>query len=250
MRKLALCCGLAVLAGAAFFVGQAEGWRFMASWPTPGPDPRGYCGDFVSYIVQGGVSPYVYEGYWPTGSILSSFPAPGGRGAWGLCRASGYGMYLSNNRTSWIYHINSTGSVYSSFECPVDGPADMERRRYTGVQYYLHVAIPDRNLIAVVNENTGSLVATMPGPGSEPTGCGGEPPEFFVTDSGTHAVYERGIVVVSGIMTPVGFDYTALTDGWVDNIFVVDDATDRIYFYWNDTALAPASLGRVKALFR
>jgi hypothetical protein len=159
-------------------------------------------------------------------------------------------MYLSNNRTSWIYHINSTGSVYSSFRCPEDGPADMELRWYTGVLYYLHVAIPGRNLIAVVNENTGSLVATMPGPGSTPTGCGGEPPEFFVTDSGTHAMYERGVVVISGISTPLGFDYTALTDGWVDNLFVVEDATDRIYWYRSESAFEPASLGRVKALFR
>ena len=226
----------------------ASTWKLYASYPTPGPNPRGYRGEVSGFVVQDGTSAYIYRVAWPR--IISSFAAPGGRGAWGLCLESGWDMYLSNNRTSWIYHINSTGSVYSSFRCPVDGPADMERRWYQGTLYYLHVAIPGRNIIAVVNQTTGSLVSTFSGPGSRPTACGGPPFQFFVADSGTHAVYEEGKVVISGITTPVGFDYTAITDGWVDQLFVVDDATDRIYFYRDSSGVAPASLGRVKALFR
>ena len=37
MKKFALYCGLLALAGAAFYVGEAEacGWKVVASYPAP-----------------------------------------------------------------------------------------------------------------------------------------------------------------------------------------------------------------------
>jgi len=226
----------------------AATWELYASYPTPGPDPRGYTsdGDFRGYIVQGGQTPYVYHMYWYTWRILASFPAPGGVGAWGICAGPGTNMYLSNERNSWIYKMTTNGSVVSSFRCPVAGPADLDR----GFGSKLYVPIPGRNVIAVVDENTGSLVSTFSGPGSRPTACGGYPGEFFVADSATHAVYEEGNLVIASIRSPTGFGNIAVTvDGSVVEVQVVDDATDYIYFYRDSSTVEPASLGRVKALF-
>ena len=111
----------------------------------------------------------------------------------------------------------------------------------------LYIAIPDRNIIAVVDETTGSLVSTFKAPGSRPTACCGYQ-TTLIADAATHTVYENGVPVITGIATPVGADdnFTLDYDYWV---YVVDDATDRIYWYERVLAVAPASLGRVKVLF-
>ncbi len=226
----------------------AATWELYASYPTPGPNPRGYTsdGELRGYIVQDGATPYVYRMYWYTGRIIASFLAPGGRGAWGICPGPGSNMYLSNERSSWIYEVTTTGSVVSSFRCPVAGPADMDR----GFGSKLYVPIPERNVIVVVDENTGSLVSTFKAPGSRPTACGGYPGEFFVADSATHAVYEEGKPVITGIKTPTGFGNIAImAKGSVVGVQVIDDATDYIYLYRDSSKAEPASLGRVKALF-
>jgi hypothetical protein len=232
----------------AFIVNAATAytWRLVASYPVPVPNPRGYrvAGFGYGYIIEAGSIPYVYYFGLFTGSIISSFPAPGGAGAWGITDLYEE-SYISNNRTSWIYKVTSTGSVISSFRCPVPGPADMNRSWMTR---YLEIAIPDRNVIAVVDATTGSLVSTFAGPGSRPIACCGYQTTLIV-DAATHTVYENGVPVITGINTPVGADENFTTDYelW---LYVVDDATDRIYWYERTLAVAPASLGRVKALFK
>jgi hypothetical protein len=223
-------------------------WRLVASYPVPVSNPRGYrVGPlFYGYIVDAGSIPYVYYFLLPTGSIFSSFPAPGGPGAWGITGLYEE-SYISNNRTSWIYKITSTGSVISSFRCPLPGPADMNINWMTR---YMEIAIPDRNVIAVVDTTTGSLVRTFVGPGSRPTACCGYQTTLIV-DAATHTVYENGVPVITGIDTPVGADENFTTDNDYDLwLYVVDDATDRIYWYERVLTVVPASLGRVKALFR
>jgi hypothetical protein len=153
-------------------------------------------------------------------------------------------MYISNVKTSWIYEITRTGSVVSSFRCPIPGPADMDLRWYPSD---LYVAIPDRNIIAVVNETTGSLVSTFRAPGSRPTACCGYG-TTLIADAATHTIYENGVPVITGIETPVGADEEATTDFVA--LYVVDDATDRMYMYVSGMPVEPASLGRVKALFQ
>ncbi len=223
-------------------------WRFVASYPTPVSNPRGYQVYSISrgYVVSAGSTPYVYWYYLLNGSILSSFPAPGGAGAWGITGSPLSGFYVSNNRTSWIYKVTETGSVISSFLCPVARPADMDLR---WSPRNLYIAIPDRNIIAVVNEDTGSLVSTFKGPGSRPTACCGYQ-TTLIADAATHTIYENGVPVITGIETPVGADWDATTDNdYSVTLFVADDATDRIYIYIKTVAVLPASLGRVKALF-
>ena len=234
----------------AFIVNAATAytWRLVASYPVPVPSPRGYRVSSVSagYVVDAGSPPYVYHFHLRTGSIVSSFPAPGGAGAWGITGSPSSGFYVSNNRTSWIYEVTGTGSVISSFRCPVAGPADIDLHWYT---YNFLIAIPDQNIIAVVDRTTGSLVSTFAGPGSRPTACCGYQ-TTLIADSATHTIYENGVPVITGIETPVGADWDATTDNdYSVALFVVDDATDRIYFYNKTVAVVPASLGRIKALF-
>lgn len=239
----AICLSFIVNAACAYT------WRLVASYPTPGPNPRGYSvyGVESGWIVQGEAIPHVYHVYWYTGSIITSFPAPGGAGAWGIAGSSPGGFYVSNNSTSWIYKVTSTGSLVSSFLCPVAGPADIDFHWYT---YQLCIAIPDQNIIAVVDRTTGSLISTFAAPGSRPTACCGYQ-TTLIADSATHAIYEDGVPAITGIGNPVGADEEASTkyDYYVA-LFVVDDATDHVYFYNKTVAVAPASLGRVKALFK
>ncbi len=222
-------------------------WRLVASYPAPVSNPRGYrAADlFGAYIVDASSIPYVYYFFFPTGSIYSSFPAPGGAGAWGITGLTEE-SYISNNRTSWIYRVTSMGSVISSFRCPVPGPADMNIDWMA--TRYMEIAIPAQNVIAVVERTTGSLVRTFAGPGSRPIACCGYQTTLIV-DAGTHTVYEDGVPVITGINTPVGADENFTTDYeyW---LYVVDDATDRIYWYERVVPVVPASLGRVKALFQ
>lgn len=234
----------------AFIVNAAMAytWHLVASYPTPVSNPRGFrvSGGSVGYVVEGGSIPYVYQYHLSTGSIVSSFPAPSGGGAWGMTGRTSLKMYISNNRTSWIYEITSTGSVTSSFRCPVAGPADMNLNWISG---YLDIAIPDRNIIAVVDETTGSLVRTFVAPGSRPTACCGYQ-TTLIADSATHTIYENGVPVITNLETPVGADERVSTDNdYYVGLFVVDDFTDHIYMYVKTVAIAPASLGRVKALF-
>ncbi|UCH79466.1 MAG: hypothetical protein JSU81_05820 [Candidatus Coatesbacteria bacterium] len=249
MKTFVLGCGLLAFAGAAFFVGEAGGWDLLATYATPGSDPRGCYHYNIDrcWIVNGGSQPHIYQYYWRTSRIVSSFPAPGGSGAWGIYRTSMDTLYISNNRTSVIYRVTTSGSVVSSYLCPIAGPADIG---WDLVSPYLYVAIPNRNLIALVNRTTGSLVGTIAGPGSRPTGCGGYR-GLFVTDSATHTVYLDGRPILTGIQTPVGFDdINTIGHDIGTAIFIPDDATDRVYIYDDWVTVVPASLGRVKALFR
>jgi hypothetical protein len=157
-RVLAAAICLVFTASAA----GAYPWRLVASYPVPRPNPRGFqvSGVWSGYVVEAASPPYVYKVDLPTGSILSSFPAPGGTGAWGITAYTSSAIYISNNRTSWIYKVTSTGSLMASFLCPVAGPADMNLSWLSG---YLNIAIPGKNAIAIVT-TAGSLVGTFAGP--------------------------------------------------------------------------------------
>jgi hypothetical protein len=251
MKKIASYCGLAALAGAAFFVGEAQGWKFLASFATPGPEPRGISFDAGQRIVEDGAGgAYVYQVDFFTGHVYASFPAPGGRGAWGVSVGLEAGqMFISNYETSWIYHVTRTGSLLASFPCPISHPADMEIA--SGDR--LHVAIPDRNLIAVVDGATGSLVSSYAGPGTRPTSAGGYG-VVAIADADAGKIWHRynQTWILSGFKNPTGVSALMTTDcRSVEIFFVVDAADDTVYVWGSDwCGAAPASVGRVKALFR
>jgi hypothetical protein len=228
-----------VLAGAA-------GWELISSCPTPGPDPRGYTGHTYGYVAQDGPVPYVYHVDARSGSIFSSFRAPGGRGAWGICEESySSGLfYISNFRTSWIYAVTE-GSLLNSFRCPIDGPADL---CWSGGNA-LWAAIPANNIFALIDVQTGSLISTLKGPGSFPTSCARQP-RICVADSGTSTVYWEGYPVITDLKTPTGIDCMISITFVGPHLWIVDDATDHIYEYYFDTPVVPVSFGRIKAIYK
>jgi hypothetical protein len=225
----------------------ADGWRLLSSCPAPCAEPRDL---FLFYLVGDGRAPHIYEVDPKTGSLDSSFPAPGGPGAWGITGIpleEGV-LYVANNRTSWIYKITTTGSVLSSFLCPLPGPAGI----YCAGASRLEITIPDMNVIAAINPTEGYLLSAFRGPGLRPTSCAYEK-WGFVGDAGTHTIYaSREYPIITGIETPSGlFCYEYIQDnGASGGLYVVDAATKYIYNYEDDAAVVPASLGRVKALFR
>ncbi len=235
-----------VIAGLAVSA-EGEEWRLIASCPTPGVAPRGYDGhrSGIGYIVQAGNSAYAYCIDTDTGSVYSSFPIPGGGGVWGISRGFGRGFWISDIRSSHIYAVTSEGSVVSSFVCPVGKPADLD----FGLDGYLFVAVPERNVIAVVNPTTGSLVETYAAPGAHPTSntrCG-----YFIADDFTHYIYANGRPIITGVQKPTGLGWTSpIGNDWTMWVYVVDDATDHVYTYMGIYAVEPASLGHIRALFR
>jgi hypothetical protein len=219
-------------------------WGIVSSCSTPCDEPRGLYGDL---LVCDGPVPYVYSMHIGNGSVFSSFPAPGGPGAWGINDLTRNVLLLSNNRTSWIYKMTENGSVIGSFSCPLPGPAGIG---YSGGTR-LEVAIPSMNVIAVVNPITGSLLSTIRGPGLKPTACSGWGAKF-ITDAGTHALYLNRRLVMENIETPTGLWYEVRQGNDTLNyyaMFLVDADTKQIYEVHENVAVVPASLGRVKALF-
>jgi len=68
-------------------------------------------------------------------------------------------------------------------------------------------------------------------------------------DGSTHKVYENYEPVLD-FDAPVGVDKSYSTANEPSDLAVVDDATDRVYRYVNNTAVTPSSFARVKALFQ
>jgi hypothetical protein len=226
----------------------AAAWYVVSSCPAPCAEPRDITPIAKGYLVGDGPTPYIYDISFKTGSVYSSFPAPGGPGAWGITEGPGENtLYLSNNRTSWIYKITTAGSVLGSYVCPLTGPAGVS----WGASKQIEVTIPDLNVVAALDAKEGYLISAFRGPGSRPTACLGEHGEY-IGDAGTHTIYlSNKYPIITGIETPVGlssYEYITDTDPW-KGIYVVDAATKYIYNCEDNAAVTPASLGRVKALF-
>ena len=227
-------------------------WYVVSSCPAPCAEPRDLTPISKGYLVGDGPTPYIYEISFKTGSVDSSFPAPGGPGAWGITDIPNkVVLYLSNNRTSWIYKITTAGSVLSSYRCPLPGPAGIS----WGGPNRLEVTIPDLNVVAALDLKEGYLISAFRGPGLRPTSCIGVDWEF-IGDAGTHTIYgggrSRWYPIVTGIEKPAGlsaYEYIKDTDPW-KGLYIVDAATKYIYNCEDNAPVTPASLGRVKALFQ
>jgi hypothetical protein len=228
-------------------------WYIVSSCPAPCAEPRDITPVAKGYLVGDGPTPYIYKISFTSGSVYSSVPAPGGPGAWGITDGPGENtLYLSNHDTAWIYKITTTGSVLSSYLCPIPGPAGLSR----GGQDRLEVTIPDLNVVAALNLDEGYLISAFRGPGSRPTACLGEN-WAYLGDAGTHTIYHHcsgpsWYPIITGIETPVGLSaYQYINDTPPGTgLYIVDATTKYIYNYEDNAAVTPASLGRVKALFQ
>ena len=249
MKKLTKYCGLLALAGAAFFVGEAaaSGWVIGRSYPAPAPNARGIAFG-VPYglsVLCDGSPPRVYNLIKPSEYITLAVP----KGAWGLTKWIEWGddLVVSNYNTSYIYRLTTTGSVISSFRCPRDHPAGL-----SGGVYHKYVAIPGENLALEIT-TTGSVVSSFKGPGNRLTGIQARRGNAVIGDPQTHKVYFLGWGSAN-LTSPVAVYADIRTSGPPPyiGVWVVDAATNYVYaFFWvGPGPVDPASVGRVRALFR
>ena len=221
---------------------NATQWVMGEKRPGPAPNMRG-C-SYPLYVLTDGTPPRI----WP---VLSSgygtpLPLDVPAGAWGLAWGS-EGGYVSNYNNSYIYKVNVSGSVLSSFRCPRAHPAEIS---WFLLPYGdLSVAIPDDNLILYLTF-TGSIVKSEAGPGTRVTAAPNYSGYRCIGDAGTHKVYTYAgtfnVPSVAGMVThyPMSGPYI--------KIWLTDSATNTLQLWRRGSAepVGPSSLGRVKALFQ
>ena len=224
----------------------ATGWSIVESYPAPAPNARGvalFAPYYISVLCDG-TPPRIYNLGVPSEYINLATPT----GAWGLSNWLTDGLAVSNYNNNYIYKLTMTGSVMSSFRSPKDHPADL-----SGPEFGRYVAIPAENLALEIT-NTGSVISSFRGPGTRLTAVEARYPySGIVGDPATHRVYflpDYGTAVVT---SPVGTCASVKTGEppFYDDVWVVDAANNYLYrFIWHGSeAAAPASLGRIKALF-
>ncbi len=206
------------------------------------------------YALAGGATPTVFTlNYW-NGSITGSFSIPLPNGARGIA-TTGYSpthIWVSNRLNGFLYRLTTTGSLLGSFACPGGTPYGLGgyRHAYRPDDGYLMVSCRDENHILRVNHTTGSLVSSFTGPATAVIGYD----EWLAVDRNTNYLYWNYYgswqVLDTLPARPWGIGTNVLwtTGTGISGYVLCHD--DYIYHYGGYTAVAPASLGRVKALYR
>lgn len=205
------------------------------------------------YALADGTPPKVYRLNPYNGSITGSFSLPVPSGARGITYDA-YGaqwIWVSNCNNRQVYRLTTAGSLAGSFACPGGAPYGL------GYSFYnpqhgsgLFVTCQDENRILNLNATTGSLISSFAGPASAAL----EYDDWFCVDRNSNYLYwdyyrewrvldtlpARPWGVATNVMWP--------TDQWVQVYVLCHDG--YVYRYEGYTAVAPASLGRVKALYK
>jgi hypothetical protein len=249
MTSAALILASAVIAGA-----QIWPPRLVASFAAPPGAIDVAYEEGPLYALAGGATPTVFTlNYW-NGSITGSFGIRVPDGARGIA-TTGYSpthIWVSNRLNRFLYRLNTSGSVLGSFACPGGTPYGLGGYRfaYQPDNGYLTVSCRDENHVLRINHTTGSLVSSFRGPATAVIGYD----EWLAVDLNTNYLYwnyygswqvldtlpARPWGVATNVMWTTGTGirgYVLCHDGY-------------IYHYSGYTAVAPASLGRVKALYR
>jgi hypothetical protein len=225
--------------------GLATGWHINASYPAPAPNARGVSlvSPYYVSVLCDGTPPRIYNLVHPSQYI--NLPIP--KGVWGLSGNWGLDTFaVSNYNNNYIYRLTTSGSVISSFRSPKDHPADL-----SGVSFAKYVAIPAENLALEIT-TTGSVVSSFRGPGTRLTALEARYPYAIIGDPTTGRVYFLPNFGTAVLKSPVGTCASVKTgEPPYDDVWVVDAATNYVYlFVWRGSeAVAPAPLGRIKALY-
>jgi len=223
-----------------------SGWQLYRSDPSPAPNARSVClnAPYPISVLCDGTPPRIYNEINAAQYIDLQVPP----GAWGFADRGSY--YVISNRTnSYIYTVNTAGSLLSSFRCPRDAPADLNEWASSS----LYVAIPAENRCYRL-DYSGSILGSYTPPGYNVTALEVASPfdDAIYGDPTTHRVYVMGYGSFY-LENPLGLtsDRTAGYPEW-DGIIVVNGADNRIYQYGfvGPLGVAPASWGKVKALLR
>lgn len=252
MRRGILAVTLAgVLAGAA----AGNDWppRMVGSFPAPPGALDIAFGVPHLYALVDGNPPTVYELEYGSGSIAGSFPVRVPRGARGIAYYPypESAIYISNRVNGYVYAIPMASSIVSSFVCPVGAPYGLTyspaHRHGTG----LFAACRDENLIVRMDPANGSLLSSFAGPATAVTAFD----YCFAVDRYTRFLYwdyYGGWQIIDTLPArlrgvAVGLEQSPYDDGVRGFVLCLDG---YIYYYYGYITVAPASLGRVKALFR
>jgi hypothetical protein len=229
--------------------------RLVGSFAAPRDTIAVSCEYEPLYALVGGQEPLVFILESSNGKITGSFNIPVPDGARGIATTGSPPpkLWVSNRLNRFLYCLTTAGSLLDSFRCPEGTPFGLGGYMYGGAdQGYLTVSCRNENQILRVNPTTGSLDSSFPGPATAVIGY-----DYFAVDRYSDCLYwkrgrfwevldtlpagPRGVTVAERVSTDAA-------QGALDAYVICRD--DYIYHYHGSTAVAPASLGRVKALFR
>ncbi len=246
---------LCVVVVAAFSAAlEAQSWppSLVASFPAP-PGAIDVAFEWGPLcVLVAGTTPTVYE-LTTEGSVKASFRVPVGSGARGLTydRYANDWLWVSNRINGYIYRLTTAGSLLASFRCPLGPPYGLGYTLYNPRHGRgLFAACREQNLVARLDPTTGSLLATFAGPAAAVVAYD----DFFAADRNSNNLYwdYYGSWQVLDRLPARPYGVGAWVE-WPTDVWVylyVLCANGFIYRYYGVTGVAPASLGRVKALFR
>jgi len=228
MKRLAAI----TLCAATAFAGTAS---IVASWPSPcsaqvyGID---YYGNYL-YHADNGV--YIYKTD-TTGSLVDRLRMPIvstdidriDSGFW-TCNYSGY-----------IYHLTTTGSIFKYFPAP-------SKRGY-GITYDGYYLWYSDGIYIYKLTNTGSVIKSFKPLTADVAGVCSNLPYLWLAGYSAYNVYQ--LTQNGSIADSFAINQKAMGIAW-DDSYVWYAGEEWVYkMKPNFTSIAPASLGRVKALYR
>jgi len=232
MRKATLVVLAAILCAAAGYGGTAS---IVASFRSPcarvcGIDYHG------GYLYHGDGQNYIYR-TTTTGSLLNSLNV--GNASWGIDRTDD--EFWTCNIAGFIFRLSKTGSVIRSFEGPSYPGYGITNGE--GFLWYSTATYTYKMNI------TASLISSFRLPASRHRGLCWDEPYLWTADNGTRRIFQitqTGSVVDSfsinenpyGVTKDGSYLWYSASNNWVYK-------TKLCY-----TAVEPASLGRVKAVYR
>jgi tripartite motif-containing protein 71 len=260
------------------YVGDVFNYRIQ--YFTPTGSYLGEWGDLGYVVTAVAPSGNVYAGgcdegsevkyFTPTGSLLGSWAFPEG---WKM-QAGGIGtdgkVYTTRHWNSTgpsILYFTPTGSLLGSWGKGGRGDGEFDGPMGVSVSPAGRVYVVDEyNFRVQYFTREGSFLGKWGSYGGEPgefhdaTGVAAAPDgSVFVADSGNHRIQHftgtGSFLEEWGSKGSGPGEFNAPADVAVNRtgarVYVADMGNDRIqYFRWSDPAVAPASLGKVKALFR
>ncbi len=227
----------------------APGWGafgdIIASFAAPGtnPDALAYGGGYLYCMRDMGGDDTIYRLNPATGSVLASFVSPAGNWGCGLAYL-GADLYHGDSNPAGVFRMTTAGSVLGSFAVAgITGGLTEE-----GSYLWLTDGNAFRRITttgSTVSSFTTSFVPLDPGFGGSVLFVGSGDP--------VHMIYKLSTSgsVVASVPPPVNWPRGCAFDG----VYLWVSTTANHYIYKMDagsltTDVAPASLGRVKALFK
>jgi glutamine cyclotransferase len=249
--------GVAILL--AVTAAAAEWGAVLASYAVPGGGvnkfANGLAHDGTHLWCAEGRDDRIYRMDPATGSVSASFAAPSAV-AFGLAYGAGYLWYVDGN-SKWYYKMEpATGSVAASFYKGVYKPYGLA---HDGLYLWHSCSLlgPGSTAILKMTETGSTVLSYSYNLGGTPHDLGyqAEGAYLWASSFGGIATYVYKFVAADGSFArsfPQPAYFTAGIAYDDARVYVASNQTEWIYVVdaRDDAEVAPASLGRVKSLFR